>query len=1080
MKCSNCSSDLQQGARFCQTCGLKVASAEACGHCGERNLPGSRFCAGCGVSMIKTSTVIPRETANHIASDQSQTTKQKIGGNLSSVIKTTPYDQAGAEDFVIRIPTDGSTVNSLSSVRIPFGFAAVAVVNGVVKKVENQVRTGNEDFLFGANWWKTKAEQFLQLFKVGPRENVSIFLVNNFKGLSIVTYNHGLPLPGSPDAVLRFDLWVETREDHLGLFFQRVVGNRDRVTVDDLRSTVAGRVRELVGTISASKLEDHAEREALQRKVLDSIGVSSNLMLLRGKNYSRRFAEVGKVALPTSIEDSSGFGGNYRCANCNHSFTERLRFCEECGAKVEHLWKIDASEFLRARNGEEVNLRLSYLVIVDDPDRSQTVAPIDFETIKAMELKVGPFVLNKLDAYIRKLDLADLSDLNTLESLTQELNAVADREFKGLLTDFRILDVRGAAEDWLFRTDALIAEEIRSIETDHRMLSIDEKQLDFKEAQFQLSLRRLQQVKQANDLKLKQQKAESDFKTQSEIQQKVAESELILGKQEVETETQLKEDARELEAESRREDLVLSAELKTEQRRFDRQDRVDDLKHQSSMRTYQRGHDEEINALELGADRLLRERELQSRDDAFRRKEDVLTREENELLREEDSKVVNHEIGLEQKVLDHQLESDRKKAALNVDIESLKSRGETDNESYKQDEKIRLEIKGDEERIRLLRKKEEDKVDLKVKEKQADADLEDRASNRELEKMKGLADLEDRASNRQLEKMKGLAELEARMAAQDFEQQTKLKVLEQEQSRFELELKSSDQLRTLEIDKQRAAEANQFELEKMATLKGLDPAQLLAIQAAQLAKAGGEGNAAAIVQAIAQSQADQSRIDASQKSLTEKEALYREMLTRERELSSSAADEQREIRNEIRGLAERTLDQAFRASERAEVKATDASKEAVRIAEKSNEASMKNMSEVARYAAGARDARQPNTQDKKERPSESDQQKADRELQKLKEENDKLRKQNEQIKSSGETSVSSKPGSDLKPDLSTSKDAKEGYSNGEKEIRSKSLTNPYAEAESYESQNARADRTCIKCGFHVGLRKFCTECGEPQ
>src|SRR4051812_45542883 len=49
MKCQRCATELLDGSKFCNQCG--IALPFACPSCGEANAPGSKFCSQCGAKL---------------------------------------------------------------------------------------------------------------------------------------------------------------------------------------------------------------------------------------------------------------------------------------------------------------------------------------------------------------------------------------------------------------------------------------------------------------------------------------------------------------------------------------------------------------------------------------------------------------------------------------------------------------------------------------------------------------------------------------------------------------------------------------------------------------------------------------------------------------------------------------------------------------------------------------------------------------------------------------------------------------------------------------------------------------------
>lgn len=148
-------------------------------------------------------------------------------------------------------------------------------------------------------------------------------------------------------------------------------------------------------------------------------------------------------------------------------------------------------------------------------------------------------------------------------------------------------------------------------------------------------------------------------------------------------------------------------------------------------------------------------------------------------------------------------------------------------------------------------------------------------------------DLEDRQNSRQIDKLRAMAELEANMAKQDHEQ--------------ELSKSKQDQ---------------DFEMSKIESMKSMDAQQMLAMQAAQLAKAAGGGQASAdLIKSIADSQAAAAGAGI-------KDELYSKMLDMQQKSSEAAIQ---------------------------------AHKEAAQVAQSTNEKSMEAMSKVA-TATASRDS----------------------------------------------------------------------------------------------------------------------------
>ena len=101
--------------------------------------------------------------------------------------------------------------------------------------------------------------------------------------------------------------------------------------------------------------------------------------------------------------------------------------------------------------------------------------------------------------------------------------------------------MRTAEEDWFFKTDDLVAEELRKVETDKKFLAVDDSKLDLAEMAFALVMRKVRQ-EDSEELSLRRQALEA--------RSKIADAEV--DEQALETHTELrKETCRPLSASTR-------------------------------------------------------------------------------------------------------------------------------------------------------------------------------------------------------------------------------------------------------------------------------------------------------------------------------------------------------------------------------------------------------------------------------------------------------------------------------------------------------------------------------------------------
>ena len=84
MKCSRCSAQNQQDARFCEDCGARLELS--CPSCGQPVTPGKKFCRSCGAAVSAEGTVSAPSsyTPKHLA-EKILTSKAALEGERKQV-----------------------------------------------------------------------------------------------------------------------------------------------------------------------------------------------------------------------------------------------------------------------------------------------------------------------------------------------------------------------------------------------------------------------------------------------------------------------------------------------------------------------------------------------------------------------------------------------------------------------------------------------------------------------------------------------------------------------------------------------------------------------------------------------------------------------------------------------------------------------------------------------------------------------------------------------------------------------------------------------------------------------------------
>jgi hypothetical protein len=451
MNCISCNTDLPTGAVFCPECGTTVTATVACKFCGEGNGPDEAFCSSCGKS-----------------------TKS----DLPSVAKTaTPeLSKAIGSEFAWLFDEDNYRSVSSANVDIPYGAVAVTIVDGKVASVQEQSLYEKKNAVLGfIKFIGGIKEQLLDL-AFGKEQKIQSYILLNLQGLPIVTYTHPIPTPGALDSALRFEFWIATNGDktspeqlkNIGTFFQRCMGPKRTLSINDFLNLAVGNIPNLIAGISTSNLNQQSERDKISQLLLQATGISSKCVYVRSRKSEQKTIDISKYQKPIT------------CSGCDSLYFSPLKFCEVCGQDLSGSL-IPSASFLQAENKEEITIRLRYTQDIEDG----VVTKSSEEISEAVVTLLGPI--------LRRRTVASLMDGTALDELEKVLNADLVKQFQGYITDFKVIDIRTASEDWFFRTDALVQEELRKIESDKQFLAVDGAQIDLQAAAFAITMRRVHQ-----------------------------------------------------------------------------------------------------------------------------------------------------------------------------------------------------------------------------------------------------------------------------------------------------------------------------------------------------------------------------------------------------------------------------------------------------------------------------------------------------------------------------------------------------------------------------------------------------------
>lgn len=567
MKCTVCSAEILADGKFCQECGTTVALLVPCKFsCGEMNPPDADFCPGCGKSQKS---------------------------DLPSVANpaSAPLSKAIGSDFTYLLDEDSYRDVSSMNIEVPYGAVGVTMVDGKVEGVRQQQNyDGNK---------KNSIKDFLTgLYEAGigllgqRKQDIKTYVLLDLQGLAIVSHIQPIPTPGALDASLRFDFWIESHGDktspeqlkNIGLFFERCVGKKRALTLNDFKNLAIANIPNLISSMDPQSLTTAAGLDQLRARLLQATGISSRCTYTRGRQMQRRYLEVSKFQKPVSCSNS----------DCGAQYTARLKFCEECGTDLSNSDWVKGALFLQAETGEEITLRLNLL---QDADKG---------VIPKTDEQIAEVVIQHLNPVLRRRSVASLMESSVLAELGTALNANLMRDFEGYISDIKVVDIRTASEEWFFKTEALINEELRKIETDTRFLVVEDGKTDYLEAAFSVALRRIKQG-DTEELTLR--------KTALEAKMKM--SELEIEKHALNTKTDLRKES--IDDVAARERMVRDRELNRDRVSGDREDEISEVDHRLNLDVKVATHD--INMADLTGEAESRSKRRDISDTSFEQEE---------------------------------------------------------------------------------------------------------------------------------------------------------------------------------------------------------------------------------------------------------------------------------------------------------------------------------------------------------------------------------------------------------------------------------------------------------------------------
>lgn len=515
-----------------------------------------------------------------------------------------------SSDFIYLLDQEKLRTETAKDMLVPYGCFAVSVVNGQVQKVHLATHyEGNKGNIY-KDWLKSLWEVTLGVG--GQKEqDVKTFVVMDLRDLPVITHSHPIPIPGLPGANLRFELWVDPlNNSNLGVLLQRCMGNRRSLTFNDLKAVAVESIPQLLTNFAlASLATDPASAASIGKTLERATGISSKCYFAKGKVSKRKQLEVSKFQKPVI------------CNKCSAEYSTFTKFCDDCGANLSNLDWASGVSYLQASGGEPLTLRLRWLE--DDSQNDATDKKsgdgadkeADAEAKKKAEDDLSELVLFHLEPILRRYDVASLMNRVMLTQLSSELNTQLLRDKLGYCTEFEVTDLRTAQEEWFFKTEALVADELRKVESRKKMLPVKESELDLAEMYFALQMREIRE-KDTEELTLRRQALEARSKiADAEVDEQALETSTELRKETIEDEAHKQRLARE------KDKMLRERDVKREMTSGDHQDDLTQLDHDITLEKKVAQHDIDQNEMVGEAESRARRRGIS--DDSFEEDEAI-------------------------------------------------------------------------------------------------------------------------------------------------------------------------------------------------------------------------------------------------------------------------------------------------------------------------------------------------------------------------------------------------------------------------------------------------------------------------
>ena len=394
------------------------------------------------------------------------------GNSLAANSKTGLSGSEGLNEFICELDEDRIKQLSTTNSPIPYGCFAVFLNNGTLTEVKVSGSFGGQNTSGLSNFLNEVTKLAKNIFGFSHSSNKDgkqVYLVMDIKDLPIVKHDIPLKISGMPNAILNFEFSIDNSlesKESTGLFFQRFISGKKEITFKEFKNIAIANIPTLLESYNHEDFLNEAARNNLSQQITKVSGVSAKVVFKQGKNLVRKQIEVTKTSKPVA------------CPSCSTNYLEPVKFCEECGADLSSLNFSEGVNYILSKDGEQMIYKITFLQ--DE---------IDNGLFSNADLNLNAF--NIIQNISKEHNLEALTNSNTINSLNLKLNEELSKSLQGYINDIRIIDLKSAKEDWYFKTDALVNEELRNVEANKKLLAVEGAEIDLQEAAMTLALRRV-------------------------------------------------------------------------------------------------------------------------------------------------------------------------------------------------------------------------------------------------------------------------------------------------------------------------------------------------------------------------------------------------------------------------------------------------------------------------------------------------------------------------------------------------------------------------------------------------------------